>query len=80
MQTTIHLDAALLAQATKLAREKGCDSSHLIEETLRDKITPTLPAAPQPLLRLTTVGGKGLRPGVDLNTSATLLALMEKGA
>ena len=38
MQTTIHLDDALLAQAAKLAREKGCDLSHLIEETLREKV------------------------------------------
>ena len=80
MQTTIQLDDALLAQATKLAREKGCDLSHLIEETLRDKIAPTLPVAPQPFLRLTTVGGQGVRPGVDLNNSAALLDLMEQGS
>jgi hypothetical protein len=79
MQTTIHLDDALLAQATKLAREKGCDLSHLIEETLRDKIAPTPTATPQPLHRLTTVGGDGVRPGVDLDNSAALLALMEQG-
>jgi hypothetical protein len=48
MQTTIQLDDALLAQATKLAREKGCDLSHLIEETLRDKIAPSLPQALKP--------------------------------
>jgi hypothetical protein len=80
MQTTIQLDDALLAQATKLAREKGCDLSHLIEDTLRDKIAPTLPVAPQPLLRLATVGGEGVRPGIDLNNSASLLSVMEQGA
>ena len=40
MQMTIQLDDALLEHATQLAREKGCDLSHLIEETLRDKIVP----------------------------------------
>jgi hypothetical protein len=80
MQTTIQLDDALLAQATKLAREKGCDLSHFIEETLRDKIAPMLPVASQPPTRLTTVGGDGVRPGVDLNNSAALLSLMEQGA
>ena len=79
MQTTIQLDDALLAQATKLAREKGCDLSHLIEETLRDKIAPTLPVTPQPSFRLTTVGGDGVRPGIDLDNSAALLAAMEQG-
>ncbi|MGD1083209.1 MAG: DUF2191 domain-containing protein [Verrucomicrobiota bacterium] len=80
MRTTIQLDDALLAQATKLAREKGCDLSHLIADTLRDKITPTPPVAPQPFLRLTTVGGDGVRPGVDLDNSASLLSVMEQGA
>jgi hypothetical protein len=80
MQTTIQLDDALLAQATKLAREKGCDLSHFIEETLRDKIAPTLPVAPQPPIRLTTVGGNGIRPGIDLNNSAALLSATEQGA
>jgi hypothetical protein len=80
MQTTIQLDETLLDQATKLAREKGCDLSHLIEETLRDKIAPKPLVVRQPFLRLTTVGGQGVRPGVDLNNSTALLALMEQGA
>ena len=80
MQTTIQLDETLLDQATKLAREKGCDLSHLIEETLRDKIAPMPPVARPPFLRLTTVGGQGVRPGVDLNNSTALLTLMEQGA
>jgi len=80
MLTTIQLDDALLAQATKLAREQGRDLSHLIEETLRDKIAATLSVAPPPPFRLTTVGGHGVRPGIDLNNSAALLSLMEQGA
>jgi hypothetical protein len=79
MQTMIQLDDALLAQATELAREKGYDLSPLIEETLRDKIAPVPPVAPQPFFRLTTVSGTGVRPGVNLNNSAALLALMEQG-
>jgi hypothetical protein len=80
LQTTIQLDDDLLAQATKLAREKGCDLSRLIEETLRDKIATCPPVAPQTIVRLTTVAGGGVRPGVDLNNSAALLTLMEQGA
>jgi hypothetical protein len=79
MQTTIQIDDAILAQATKLAREKGYDLSHLIEETLRDKIAPVSASAPQPFRRLTTVSGQGVRPGVDLNHSAALLTVMEQG-
>ena len=80
MRTTIQLDDALLAQATQMAREKGCDLSQFIEEMLRDKIAPKQPGAREPFHRLTTVGGKGVGPGVDLNNSASLLALMEQGA
>ena len=80
MQTTIQLDETLLDQATKLAQAKGCDLSRLIEETLRDKIAPKQPAARQSFFRLTTVGGQGIRPGVDLNNSTALLALMDQGA
>jgi predicted transcriptional regulator len=79
MQTTIQLDDAILAQATKLAQEKGYDLSHLIEETLRDKIAPAPAATPPPFIRLKTVAGEGVRPGVDLDNSAALLALMEQG-
>jgi hypothetical protein len=80
MQTTIQLDETLFDQATKLAQAKGCDLLHFIEETLRDKIAPKPLVAPQPFFRLTTVGGQGVRPGVDLNNSTALLALMERGA
>ena len=80
MQTTIQLDETLLDQATKLAQAKGYDLSHFIEETLRDKIAPKSPVARQPFFRLTTVGGHGVRPGVDLNNSTALLALLEQGA
>ena len=80
MQTTIQLDETLFAQATKLAQAKGCDLSHFIEETLRDKIAPKPLVARQPFSRLTTVSGQGVRPGVDLNNSTALLALMEQGA
>jgi hypothetical protein len=76
----IQLDDALLAQATEVAREKGCDLSHFIAETLRDKLAPTLPAATPPPFPLTTVGGAGVRPGIDLNNSAALLSAMEQGA
>jgi len=80
MRTMIQLDEALLDQANKLAQEQGCDLSQFIEETLRDKIAPKPPVGGQPFRHLTTVGGQGVRPGVDLNNSAALLALMEQGA
>ena len=75
----IQLEEGLLAQATKLASERGCDLSQLIEEALRDSIARTLPNSPRPFVHLTTVGGEGMRPGVDLNNTAALLSVMEQG-
>ncbi len=77
MQTTIQLDDALLAQATQMAREKGYDLSHLIAETLRDKIASG--SSPAPFPGLETFGGEGVHSGVDLNNSAALLEFMERG-
>jgi hypothetical protein len=79
MQTVIQLDDALLEQATKLAREQGFDLSHFIEKTLRDRIAPSLPAVSSAPVRLTTVGGDGIRAGIDLDKSSMLLSLMEQG-
>jgi hypothetical protein len=76
IRTTIQLDETLLDQAAKLAKAKGCDLSHFIEETLRDKIAPKPCVAAQPFFRLTTVGGQRVRPGVDLNTSTALLGVL----
>ena len=79
MQTTIQIDDALLAQATQLARENGCDLSHFIEETLRAKIgaAASRPVVAQQEFCLVTAGGGGVFPGVDLNNSAALLSRME---
>jgi hypothetical protein len=76
----IQIDEALLAQATKLARENGCDVSRLIEDTLRDRLAARPVTGQPPFARLITVGGQGLRPGVDIDNSAALLGLMEQGA
>ena len=58
------------AEATKMAREKGCDVSRLIEDTLRDKFASHPPTAPQPFVRLTTVGG--WREGARVNLERAL--------
>ncbi len=49
----------------------------IIEDAIRRALVPEKPA-PRKKIRLTTVGGKGVRPGVDLDDSASLLDLMER--
>jgi len=78
MRTTIRLDDHLLAQAKQVANATGRTLTRLIEDALRQSLARRSPApGRRPPPRLTTVGGKGLQPGVDLDDGAALLDLME---
>lgn len=77
MRTTIHLPDDLLAQAKRAALESGTTLTAVIEESLRERLARRGSPAMAPV-ELTTFGGSGLRPGVDLDDSAALLELMEQ--
>jgi hypothetical protein len=66
-----------MAQVKKLARETGRTMTQVIEDTLRAAVARR---APEPPRRVTfpTFRGSGLQPGVDLDSNAALLDLMEK--
>lgn len=78
MRTTIRLDDQLLKSAKRLAHDTGRSLTAVIEDALRQTLArrTTMKQARKPV-KLTTVSGHGLRPGVDLNDSAALLAFME---
>jgi hypothetical protein len=77
MRTTINLDAQLLTEARLLARRSGKTLTAVIEDALRERLARrvALPS-PEPV-RLVTVGGNGLLPGVDLDDSVGLRELMD---
>jgi Ribbon-helix-helix protein, copG family len=77
MRTTINLDDNLLADLKELAAKTGKTMTSIIEDAIRRALLPHKPAD-RKKVRLTTVGGKGLRPGVDLDDSASLLDLMDR--
>lgn len=79
MRTTIRLDDALLLRAKKLAAETGRSLTAVIEDALREVIGRRNIARTQTdHFILPTFGGRGLRPGIDLDNSAELLDLMEE--
>ena len=49
----------------------------IIEDAIRQAVLPQKPAS-RKRIRLTVVDGKGLRPGVDLDDSASLVDLMDR--
>jgi hypothetical protein len=77
MRTTIHLPDDLLAQAKRAALESGTTLTAVIEDALRERLARREERSSQPV-RVTTFGGSGLQPGVDLDDSAALLDLMER--
>jgi hypothetical protein len=78
MRTTVRLDDRVLAEAKKYAAETGRTLTSVLEDALRETLARrsarTKGIRP---IRLRTVKGDGVRPGVDLDDTAALLALME---
>lgn len=77
MRTTVRLDEHLLVQAKRHAAETGKTLTAVLEQALRESLARRAPQAKVKRVRLKTVKGGGLRAGVDLDDSASLLDLME---
>jgi hypothetical protein len=78
MRTTIRLDEALLVEAKQIAARSGKTLTSVIEDALREMLARQRKTEERTPVRLTTVSGGGLQPGVDLDDSAALLSLMEE--
>jgi len=77
MRTTIYLPDDLIKEAKKLAAESHRTLTAVIEDALRETMARRgRRGRPKPV-RLTTFGGNGLQPSVDLDDTASLLDLME---
>jgi len=78
MRTTIDIDDDVLRELKKLAASTNRTLRAVIEDAVRAELTrrdrhPTDVEVPEVI----TFAGKGTRPGVNLNSSADLLDLME---
>lgn len=78
MRTTISVDGELLKDAKRRAAETGRTLTAVIEDALRESFSRRRTQRHAKRLRLRTVSGDGLRPGVDLDDSAELLDRMER--
>jgi len=78
MRTTIRLDDALLAEVKQIAARSGKTLTSVIEDALRETLARRRKTEERAPVKLTTASGGGLQPGVDLDDSAALLALMEE--
>jgi hypothetical protein len=78
MRTTVRLDDRLMREVKRMAHESGQTLTAVIETSLRECLARRRRPAAQPRVRLPTLGGDGLLPGINLDDSSSLLDRMEK--
>lgn len=77
MRTTIRLDDALLREAKAYAAATDRTLTRLIEDALREALARRKAQPARRRVRLRTFKGRGLQPGVNLDSNAALLDFME---
>ena len=78
MKTSVNLDDDLLAKAEVYAATTGKTVTAVVEEALREMLARRVVQRKRPWVSLKTVKGNGVRPGIDLDDSASLLDKMEE--
>ena len=79
MRTTLNLDEALLADFRQLAASGHRSLSSVIQDALREALAARAERGVRAPLDLPVFrGGGGARPGVDLDSNAALLDLMDE--
>jgi hypothetical protein len=76
MRTTIRLDDPLLRRAKAQAAASGRSLNDFIADAVRAAVVPRGRAVER--LPIPTFSGRGLRPGVDLDDTASLLDVMNR--
>jgi hypothetical protein len=77
MRTTVRLDDDLLREAKAHAAATRRTLTQLIEDALRESLARRAATAKHPRIELPVFRGSGLQPGVDLDSNAALLDIME---
>ena len=78
MRTTIRLDDQLLADAKALAARTGKTLSAVIADGLREILARKDKKGECQSVNLPRMSGNGLQPGVNIDSNAELLDLMER--
>ena len=78
MRATVRLNDDLLREVKRYAAEHDLTLTAVLEQALRTMLAVRKTLANREPVRLPTFKGRGPQPGVDLNDSAALLALMDR--
>ncbi len=77
MRTTVSIQDTLLEKAKAAALARSCTLGEVIEDALREVLAAKPKPARKKIRPLLTYLGTGVRPGVDLSSSESLLETME---
>lgn len=81
MRTTVRIDDALFAELKAEAARSGRTLAQVIEDALRESLARQRSARKRRRpVEVPTFRGRGLQPGVDLDSTAALLELMDGDA
>lgn len=79
MKVPVLLDDRLVDEAERLAKDEGRGLGDVIEDALRARFEIRLePKKAERRLRLPTLPGWGLKPGVNLDSNAALADLLDE--
>ena len=77
MRITLRIENGLLREAQEYAARTGCTLSAFVEDALRRALTEAKRRPGRAPQALPTFRGDGLRPGVDLDSSAATLDVLD---
>jgi hypothetical protein len=75
MRTTLNIDDQVLTLAKHRAVEQGVTLTRVVENALRDALLKKEEKTSE--IHLLTVNGFGVKPGIDLDHSSSLLDIMD---
>jgi len=78
MRTTISLDEVLLKRARRTALDRGISFNELVVTALRIELNRIPKSDQKKKIVLPTFRGNGVRPGIDLDDSASLEDIMNE--
>ena len=75
MRTTLNIDDQILSMAKHRAIEQGVPLTRIVENALRDVFLKTEENSTE--IQLLTAKGPGVKPGIDLDHTSSLLDVMD---
>ncbi len=76
---TIELDERLFAEVEEVAAQTGQTAAAVVEHAVRESFARRGKTPELRRVQFTTDTGRGVRPGINLDSNAELLDFMERG-